>query len=533
MQKSALAFILIGILVVLNVLLIGVSGWRVDLTRDKAFTLAEATTETLEKLENPVTITAYFTDNLPAPFSDNARYARDLLAEMRAASGGQLSFEFLDPQSQETEEDREKKKEVKRDIFGRTVREKTSVETELETLGIQPVEVRVFEEDEAKTMRAYMGLAVRYGEDKEAVPVIQDVSMLEYDLTSIIRRLVRQKTPTVGVVQGHGEPDLQSEMDKVINMLKLNYDMKPVKLDEGKVPDDVDVLLVVGPQQAFADAELKAIDGWLMQGKSAAFFLDRVSVDLKTFQPTPNAQNLEALVGAYGIELGSQLVGDVTCASLNVSERRGFMVIQMPKPYPFIPQVKQLEGESALAKGIADVALPFAVPVYPKTDLPGVTVEVLAKSSVKSWLEDGTPENLSPVRDWGTATVGFTGPYNLVATARGALPSFADPQQKSAREARVIVAGSSTMFNEAVLSPQNAALLLNMIDWLSLDAKLLDMRARSLSEAPIDPNLSPGTKTLVKAGNVITAVLLDGIFAAVLLLRRRSRRNALAVATPN
>ena len=324
MQKSALAFILIGILVVLNVLLIGVSGWRVDLTRDKAFTLAEATTETLEKLENPVTITAYFTDNLPAPFSDNARYARDLLAEMRAASGGQLSFEFLDPQSQETEEDREKKKEVKRDIFGRTVREKTSVETELETLGIQPVEVRVFEEDEAKTMRAYMGLAVRYGEDKEAVPVIQDVSMLEYDLTSIIRRLVRQKTPTVGVVQGHGEPDLQSEMDKVINMLKLNYDMKPVKLDEGKVPDDVDVLLVVGPQQAFADAELKAIDGWLMQGKSAAFFLDRVSVDLKTFQPTPNAQNLEALVGAYGIELGSQLVGDVTCASLNVSERQRF-----------------------------------------------------------------------------------------------------------------------------------------------------------------------------------------------------------------
>lgn len=533
MQKSAFAFILVGILVVINVLMVGMPAWRIDLTRDKAFTLAEATTETLGQLKSPITVTAYFTENLPAPFSDNARYTKDLLAEMRAASGGQLSFEFLDPQSQETEEDREKKKDVKRDIFGRTMRDKTSVETELEGLGIQPVEVRVFEEDEAKTMRAYMGLAVRYGEDKEALPYVQDVSMLEYDLTSIVRRLVRAKAPIIGVVQGHGEPDLQSEMDKVIGMLKLNYDMKPVKLDEGKVPDDVDALLVIGPQQPWSDAELKAVDAWLMQGKSAAFFLDRLSVDLKTFQPTPSAHNLDALVGAYGIELGSQLVGDVECATLSVSERRGFMVVQMPIKYPFIPQLKQLEGDSPLAKGVNEVSVPFVVPVYPKKDLAGVEVAVLANSTQKSWLEDGTPENLSPRRDWGSAEVAFTGPYALIATARGSLPSFADPQQKSAKEARVIVAGSSTMFNEAVLSPQNAALLLNMVDWLSLDAKLLDMRARNLTEAPIDPDLSPGAKTLVKAGNVAAAVLLDGIFATVLVLRRRSRRNALAVATPN
>ena len=83
------------------------------------------------------------------------------------------------------------------------------------------------------------------------------------------------------------------------------------------------------------------------------------------------------------------------------------------------------------------------------------------------------------------------------------------------------------------MSPQNAGLILNMIDWLSLDAKLLDMRARNLTEAPIDPDLSPGAKAFVKAGNVATAVLLDGVFAGILLLRRRARRNALAVATPN
>jgi hypothetical protein len=46
------------------------------------------------------------------------------------------------------------------------VREQTSVEKELEALGIQAVEVRVLEQDQQQTKRAWMGISVRFGEEQ-------------------------------------------------------------------------------------------------------------------------------------------------------------------------------------------------------------------------------------------------------------------------------------------------------------------------------------------------------------------------------
>ena len=56
-------------------------------------------------------------------------------------------------------------------------------------------------------------------------------------------------------------------------------------------------------------------------------------------------------------------MADVQSAHLNVQERRGFMVVQMPVPYPFIPRLKQLEGESAVSRGLQEVLFPFATKV--------------------------------------------------------------------------------------------------------------------------------------------------------------------------
>src|ERR1041384_6938317 len=111
--------------------------------------------DTLASLDDSVTITAYFTENLPAPYSSSARYVRDMLEEFRAASKGKVSFEFIDPAAQETEKDKEQKKEVKRDIFGRQFREQTQQEKDLASQGIQPVEIRVVESDQQQTKRAY------------------------------------------------------------------------------------------------------------------------------------------------------------------------------------------------------------------------------------------------------------------------------------------------------------------------------------------------------------------------------------------
>ena len=518
--QNATVTLVLASLVVVNVLAVPFP-IRMDFTSNKAFTLSAATKETLKKLDAPVTVTAYFTQELPPPFSDNARYIRDLLEEYRAASGGNLSFSFVDPETQETDEDKEKKKDLKRDIFGRAVREKTSVETELEGLGIQPVEVRVLAEDQQQTKRAYMGVAVRLGEEKRALPVVQDTSSFEFDLTSIIRRIANQ-APVLGVLQGHDEPSLETDLERLKTLLEQNFDVQPVTIGpEGTIPDTITALVVIGPRQALSQEHLKALDDFVMKGKSVAFFLDRAAVDLRSFEPTPVNHGLDELISSWGIELGGQLVGDVECASLNVSERRGFMVVQMPVKYPFIPVMKSLEGDSPITKGLSEVNMPFSVPLYPKK-IEGVTVTTLARSSAKSWLEDPTAEGLNPRRDWGAADITPTGPYNLIASASGALPSKFQEGKKAEGEARILVAGSSTMLDAQVLGPPNATFFLNTVDWLVRDEGMMAMRNRTVGDAPLSPDISDNTRNVIKFGNTLG---VPGLLVLAGLIRWRMRES--------
>jgi hypothetical protein len=163
MKKKAIdstvsAIAVVGILIALNVIGISLFG-RADLTEDKRFTLSEASRDAVRSLETPVTVQAYFTKDLPPPYSTNARYVKDLLEEYYNASADNFRYEIVDPTGEETDADKEKKKDVKQDIFGRQVREATSMEKELQTLGIPPVQVRVNEDDKLEVKRAYMGIA--------------------------------------------------------------------------------------------------------------------------------------------------------------------------------------------------------------------------------------------------------------------------------------------------------------------------------------------------------------------------------------
>lgn len=529
---------LIGCLVLLNILGLR-TFFRLDATRDALYTLSDASKDTMAGLEDPVTVTAYFTDDLPPPYSSNARYVRDLLEEFRAASKGRLSFEFLDPMTQETAEDQEARKEMKRDIFGRVFREPTSVERELAQEGIQPVEIRVIEDDQMQTKRAYMGIVIKHQEKKEVIPVVQDIRTLEYDLTTLVRKLTRPKTPVLGVVQGHEAPALHDKLTTLRTLLSQMYEVRPVDLSaQERVDADIDALLVVGPRTALQPNELRALDQFVMEGKSVAFFLDSVQVDLKTFVPSEATHGLGPLLETWGIQLGDKLVADVESAQLNVQERRGFMLVSMPVPYPFIPMLERLEGESPVTEGLSGVTLPFTTSVT-ATAPEGAQATVLARSSRKSWLES-KPYNIDPRRDWRTETVTPDGPHPLMIQVSGKLKShFAAEAQSSTAsgtpvlaeskgEPRIIVAGGSAALWDDFMGRANQALLLNVADWLLLDPALLAMRTRGLAEVPLEQDLSATTRNTAKFGN---AIGLPIALAALGLVRWRMREARRATVT--
>jgi ABC-type uncharacterized transport system involved in gliding motility auxiliary subunit len=413
------------------------------------------------------------------------------------------------------------------------------VERELAQAGVQPVEIRVIEDDQMQTKRAYMGIVIKHQEKKEVIPVVQDTRTLEYDLTSLIRKLTRPKTPVLGVVQGHGEPALHEKLTRLQALLSQMYEVRPVDLSgKERVDADLDALLVIGPKTAFQKNELKAIDQFVMEGKSVAFFLDSLQVDLKTFMPSEATHGLGPLLETWGIKLGEQLVADVESAQLSVQERRGFMVVSMPVPYPFIPLLERLEGDSPITEGLSGVTLPFST-VVTATAPEGATATVLAKSSRKSWLEN-KPYNVDPRRDWRSETVTPNGPHPLMVQVSGKLKShFASEVQvstssgtsvlaESKGEPRIIVAGGSAALWDDFMGRPNQALLLNVADWLLLDPALLAMRTRGLAEAPLQQELSATTRNAVKFGN---AFGIPFALAALGLVRWRMRESRRATVT--
>jgi ABC-type uncharacterized transport system involved in gliding motility auxiliary subunit len=217
------------------------------------------------------------------------------------------------------------------------------------------------------------------------------------------------------------------------------------------------------------------------------------------------------------------------------------MLVQMPVPYPFLPVVKHLEGDSPVSKGLGDVLFPFAT-VVSAAPSEGVQAVVLARSSNKSWLEN-KPPNVDPRRDWRNENPTVNGPHPLMVQLSGKLKSkFAAEAAQSAPgaspvlteakgEARLIVVGTSALVQDDFVgqSRSNQALMLNIADWLVLDPAMLAMRTRGMQVATLKPELSDGTRNFVKFGNALGLPLALALFGLVRWRMREARRSTVTV----
>ena len=96
------------ILIAFNVIA-GAFKQRVDLTKERAFTLSPGTRAILTKLDSPVKIRYYCSQGETSPetvfLRTYAKHVEDLLAEYRQVARGKLTIEKYDPQPDSDAED--------------------------------------------------------------------------------------------------------------------------------------------------------------------------------------------------------------------------------------------------------------------------------------------------------------------------------------------------------------------------------------------------------------------------------------------
>jgi len=206
MKKGALSiFWIIGIIVLIN-FLSREFFFRIDTTKDNTYTLSKATRNILEEQDEPITVTSYFTKDLPPQYSKTLSDFKDLLVEYNTRSGGVINFEFKDP--------------------------KDEVEQEAVQNGIQPLLINMREKDEVVQKKAFMGAVISRGEMKEILPFITPGGPMEYQLTTAIKKISVADKPSIGFVQGHAEPGFE-EIAQVYEALSVLYNIEPVNLSTG------------------------------------------------------------------------------------------------------------------------------------------------------------------------------------------------------------------------------------------------------------------------------------------------------------
>ncbi|MCK5450653.1 MAG: GldG family protein, partial [Candidatus Omnitrophica bacterium] len=166
--------LIIYIIVIVLINLVGSTlFFRIDLTENKIFSISETSKKVVSTLSEPLTIKIFFTKNLPAPHNNTERYLHDLLEEYAINSNKYFNYRFYN---------------VSLDEEGGNPSAMENREL-ADNYGISPVQLQVFEKDEVKFKKAYMGLVLIHGDIIERLPAITSTNGLEYKLTTAMVKL--------------------------------------------------------------------------------------------------------------------------------------------------------------------------------------------------------------------------------------------------------------------------------------------------------------------------------------------------------
>ena len=489
--SRATILLVAGILAAVN--LISVNWFaRVDLTDDDVYSLSDASIELVRSLDDRVTITAFFTEDLPAPYSANRRFLQDKLDEYRAFGGSNFHYVFKDPS------------------------DKDEFREEAERYRIPAVQIQVVENDNLQIKNAHMGLAIQYQDEREVIGVVQELSNLEYDITTAIKKMQRDRLPIVGFLQGHREPDPTQAMPRLMEELRKRLDVRAVTIDSAGFSTRPDVLIVVAPSDTIPDGHLRVIDRFMQEQGKAAFLVNRVQTDLQQGFGTVMDTGLEGLLESYGAKINPDLVMDEQSSAINVQRQAGFFRVLEAIQYPFLPIVTSF-SDNAMVRRLGELRLFFASSIDTTNVPAGVEAEPLAFSTPSSGLQTGffmLQPQMFQNRELNE------GPFTLGAAYTGLLPSPYGVSP-SVSESRMVVFGDGDFVDESLAGPIPSSIeaVLNMVDWLVLDEGILAIRSKKIDPRPLDP-IDDGFKAPIK----YFALLFPPFLVVVVGLFRWRRR---------
>ncbi len=483
--------LVLAILILLNFL---VSHFfiRLDFTGDKRYTLSQATKDILNDLDETVTVTAYFSENMPPNLERIKSGFEDMLTEYSSRSGGNIEYKFVNPS------------------------ESDELEQEAMQAGMQPAMVNVRERDQMKQQRVYLGAKFEYQDNSEVMPIMVQEGAMEYALSSAIKKISATNKPKIGFIGGHQEPNLAA-LQQLKEALSVLYEPQTALLSDTALIENYAALVVLAPKDTIPPEEIANLDAFVNSGKGIVVALNRVDANLQTGAGSEVYTGLEAWLEQKGITVNGDFVMDVNSGSITVQRQQGFFRVNQQVKFPYLPLIKNF-ADHPISKGLEQLILPFASSiVYTGMDA-DATFTPIAFTSDRSALaqppisfDATTLEKEWTASDFPTSRLVVAGAWEKGLS-------------------KIVVYGDGDFAVNGMgqqaqqLSGDNVNFLANGIDWLSDDTGLTDLRNKVVTSRPIKKELEDGERAMIKYGNFFLPIILILIYGFVRSQVRQRRR---------
>ena len=474
----------------------------------------------LAALSETVEMNIYITpQTLPEWLVDVPATIEKVAQEIADRSGGKFNYSMIDPTAPDSG---------------------TNPQELFDMYGIQPFAVSLFSNDVY-----YLHMVLQIGQQGQVIYPSGELS--EGDVRSAIESTLKRSSsgflqvvgvwspPPVPTQDMFGNPQEPiSSWNQVREVLQQEYEVREVDLSTGLVPPDVNVLVVIGPEN-MDDKMQYAVDQYLMRGGAVIVAAGNYAIapDQMTggLLVRPMLDTLQDMLAHYGLTVEPQLVLDPQNEPfpLPVMRQAGAFQVQeiQALDYPFFVDVRSdgMAANHPIMSNLQAVTLNWASPItVDEAKNAEREVTVLLTSSDQAWTQSDT--NIQPdfelYPDLGFPTGSEPQTYPLAVSVQGVFESyytdkpspFEDSEQGLADAEAVATedTGSQTVVGTIETSPETARLIVigsmeflddivfeistslsgdrylntlkmmqNAVAWSTEDMELLNIRARGTS----------------------------------------------------
>ncbi|WP_185206469.1 gliding motility-associated ABC transporter substrate-binding protein GldG [Chryseobacterium sp. C3] len=548
--KSPLGILLFVVLPL--VVILAISGIRLDLTKEKRYTLSDNTVKVLESVNKPLVVDVYLEGDFPASFKQLQSETKFMLEEFRKINP-KIDFKFIDP-----------------------IKTKMSKDT-LMAMGMQPSMLPDIKDGKVSQIMLFPYAVVKYDKRGVSIPLVvqqtgidadqqltKSIENLEYNLVSNIKNIAAHKRKKIGILVNQDELNPR-EFQGFMQLATESYDAGPIipknqtELTIADIPTlkQMNALVIAKPRKAFTDGEKVILDQYIMNGGKTLWMIDAVNAEMDTLMrsqkvmPFPVDINMTDFFFNYGIRINPALVKDVKKFALlrlvtgEVSGNPQYTSL----PWPYFP-LGIAESNNPITKNINPVKFEFPTSIDTLGGRKNIKTNVLFESSERTLLkqvpnyvdlkEISSVDSLGQMEKPSTPkiyAVSLEGKFNSAYASRIERKSYPNFKSSSPENKMIVIADGDVGRNKVLKGEPlplgvdlltneqfgNEQFLRNALDYLLDDSNLMDLRNRNIEERLLDRQRITEDKNNWQWFNLLLPLVIIGILGGLFFWLRKKK----------